>query len=165
MPTRKPSLLPRALGPCLLAAALLGCFEPVPDPPSGAVTSLVRSGAEWRYLDDGVEPPADWIALDFNDGDWPAGPALLGYGVGDESTPLRCHPEVAVGEKCADADRDPTLTFYLRRDFDVADPERFSRLRLRLIKDDGAIVYLNGEVIARANMRPGVVGHDKPAAD
>ncbi|MEM1182023.1 MAG: metallophosphoesterase family protein [Acidobacteriota bacterium] len=160
------NLTPRSVLPGLLFAvgASLGCFEPVPDPPSGAVTELVQSGSDWRYLDDGREPPENWTSLEFNDGDWPAGPALIGYGVGDESTTLRCHPDVAAGEPCAAPDLEPTLTFYLRRDFDVVDPERFQRLRLRLINDDGAIVSLNGEVIARANMRPGVVGHAQPAA-
>ncbi|MEM6792939.1 MAG: fibronectin type III domain-containing protein [Acidobacteriota bacterium] len=147
-----------------LSMLLAGCLGPVPEPPSGALLELLGAGSPWRYLDDGSEPDAGWTAVDFDDEAWPEGRALLGYGAGDESTVMRCHPAVAAGEPCPQGQRDRTLAYFLRRAFEVENPERFSRLRLRLLKDDGAIVYLNGEMVARANMRPGVLGQGQAAA-
>ncbi len=43
---------------------------------------LVPEGArtEWRYLDDGSQPPATWTSAAFDDHQWKAGRAPLGYG-------------------------------------------------------------------------------------
>ena len=50
----------------LCFALLAGCdLEPLPDPPSGALVSLVPSGADWRYLDDGSDPGLGWELLNF----------------------------------------------------------------------------------------------------
>jgi hypothetical protein len=39
----------------------------------------------------------------------------------------------------------------------VADRSRFTRLVLNLLRDDGAVVYLNGVELTRSNMPTGVV--------
>ncbi|MCZ6794462.1 MAG: formylglycine-generating enzyme family protein, partial [Planctomycetota bacterium] len=45
--------------------------------------TLVRRSAVWRYLDHGAPPHAAWKTAGYDDGEWPAGPAPLGYGFAD----------------------------------------------------------------------------------
>src|SRR4029077_20427551 len=98
---------------------------------------LVKRGAEWRYLDDGSKPGSDWMAHDFDDQKWKLGRAELGFGNNPDTTinagpPGRRHP-----------------TAYFRHVFDVADPSIIRTLHLRLKRNDGAVVYLNGKEIHR----------------
>lgn len=50
-----------------------------------------------------------------------------------------------------------TTTFYFRRRFTVADPSSVSSLTAKLVRDDGAMVYLNGRLVFRSNMPEGDV--------
>ena len=49
------------------------------------------------------------------------------------------------------------LTFYFRHAFEVTNTETFARLTARLVRDDGAVVYLNGSEAFRDNMPAGAV--------
>lgn len=51
------------------------------------------------------------------------------------------------------------VTAYFRKTFTVGSPQDYDGLRLRLRRDDGAVVYLNGVEIARDNM-PAAFGYD-----
>lgn len=104
-------------------------------------TNLLPRGSTWRYLDTGVPPGPSWNAPGFDDSPWPTGPAQLGYGEGDEVT------ELAAG---------PTTTWF-RNTFQVSNAAAVNWLALRLLRDDGAIVYLNGVETARFDLpRTGV---------
>ena len=106
-----------------------------------ATQTFISKGAEWRYLDDGSDQGTAWRASDFDDSSWSAGPAELGFGDNDEATRLiRGH-----------------ITYYFRNSFHVADASAVSGLALRLIRDDGAVVYLNGTEIFRNNMPSGTI--------
>ncbi len=112
-------------------------------------TVLVSTGAQWKYLDDGSNQGTAWRSTGFDDGSWSSGPAQLGYGDGDEAT------TVSYGS-------DPNnkyVTTYFRHTFDVPDPSQFSFLRLRLLRDDGAVVHLNGTEVLRPNMPEGSIGY------
>ena len=50
------------------------------------------------------------------------------------------------------------MTTYFRTAFTVNDPQDFTSLQLALLRDDGAVVYLNGTEIERSNM-PGSSDH------
>lgn len=106
---------------------------------------LVPSGSVWRYRDLRAPPPADWRSPDFSDADWPAGPARLGYGRGVEATVIQFGGNTQ--------DRNPVAWF--RHSFDFEDPAQVATLSLRLLRDDGAIVYLNEEEVVRSNMPAG----------
>ena len=110
---------------------------------------LVPRGATWRYLDDGSNQGSAWRSADFADSTWREGVAEIGYGDGDETTVLA--PD-------ADPNARP-FTTYFRRTFEVPNPAAFSKLKLRLLRDDGALVFLNGRLLRRDNMRPGPVGY------
>ncbi|MFM7103697.1 MAG: Ig-like domain-containing protein, partial [Verrucomicrobiota bacterium] len=116
---------------------------------------LVESGAAWRYWVDALPldsrgNPVDWTRLEVADREWPSGPGPLGYGgqgekTGVPSLPLR-------------------VTTYFRRSFLVADTSQLAGLRLRLRRDDGAVVYLNGVRVLASNMPRGVITATTPAS-
>jgi hypothetical protein len=114
----------------------------------------VAGGSAWKYLDDGSAPDAHWTGDGFDDSAWKSGAAELGYGDGDETT------IVGFGGDASDK----SITTYFRTTFDVADPAAVSALALRLIRDDGVVVYLNGAEIFRDNMPSGVIAHDTTAS-
>jgi hypothetical protein len=117
-------------------------------PPAGAQSSvLVPAGTVWKYLDTGTDQGTAWRAPAFNDSGWKSGAAELGYGDGDEATVVAYGPNSAA--------KYPTT--YYRRAFSVSDPSVYGGLTLRVLRDDGAVVYLNGAEIFRTNMPAGAV--------
>lgn len=108
---------------------------------------LVPAGATWKYLDDGSDQGTAWRGSAFDDASWPSGPAQLGYGDGDESTTVGYGPDPGARY----------ITTYFRHTFTVGDASVYESLDLRVLRDDGAIVYLNGSEIFRTNMNPGTV--------
>ena len=119
-----------------------------------ADTTLVPTGATWKYLDNGSDQGMAWRATSFNDSTWASGPAQLGYGDGDEATTLGFGPDA----------NNKFITSYFRRAFSVTNPAAFNSLTLRLLRDDGAVVYLNGVEVWRTNMPTGTVGYLTPAS-
>jgi hypothetical protein len=103
---------------------------------------FIARGDEWKYLDDGSDQGTGWIYPGFQDQDWTSGKARFGYGTGNETTVVNYGPDP--GNKY--------ITTYFRKSFQVEDPDGISRLVLRLLRDDGAVVYLNGTVAVRSNM-------------
>lgn len=116
--------------------------------------TLISPGAVWKYLDNGTDQGSAWSMLGFNDTAWSSGPAQLGYGDGDERTTNSFGPNAAA----------KYITTYFRRAFIVSDPASFSALNLQLLRDDGAVVYLNGSEIYRNNMPAGAIGYLTTAA-
>ena len=108
---------------------------------------LVDSGAAWRYLDNGSDPGATWTSRNFNDRAWKIGLAQLGYGDGDEATVISYGPSVS----------SKYITTWFRRSFVLASTTSIRALTLRLLRDDGAIVYLNGSEVFRSNMPTGAI--------
>lgn len=119
-----------------------------------ADTTLVPTGAVWKYLDNGSDQGTAWRATAFNDSTWPAGAAQLGYGDGDEATTVGFGPDA----------NNKFITTYFRRAFSVTNASLFNSLTLRLLRDDGAVVYLNGVEVWRTNMPTGPVNNLTPAS-
>ena len=117
-------------------------------------TTLVPAGATWKYLDNGSNQGTAWRPLSFDDSSWSSGPAQLGYGDGDEATTLSYGPDA----------NNKYITTYFRRVFTVADASAFTGLTLKLLRDDGAVVYLNGAEVWRSNMPSGGVGYQTVAS-
>ena len=103
----------------------------------------------WKYLANGTDQGTAWRATSFNDTTWPSGPAQLGYGDGDEATVVPFGPDA----------NNKFITTYFRRAFNVTNASLFTGLTLRLMRDDGAVVYLNGVEVWRTNMPAGTVTH------
>jgi hypothetical protein len=108
-------------------------------------TTLVATNSVWKYLVTPTAPAASWKNLGFDDTAWPSGSAQLGYGDGDETTLIGFGPNP----------NDRYITTYFRQSFHVVDPKVFSALTIRLLRDDGGVVYLNGMEVLRSNMGGG----------
>jgi hypothetical protein len=100
----------------------------------------------WFYVDNGVEPAPAWRTSEFSHFDWNFGVSKFGFGDGDEFTPLVPNPNGA-----------PLNAAYFRTRFDIANPSIYSNVTVRLLRDDGGVVYLNGIEIFRSNMPTGPV--------
>jgi hypothetical protein len=111
--------------------------------------TVIAGGTEWKYLDNGTDQGSAWRDPLFNDGGWQSGPAEFGYGDGDEQT------IVSYG---SDANN-KYITTYFRKSFDLTSGDlSASPYIINLLRDDGAVVYLNGEEIIRSNMPSGNIG-------
>ncbi len=113
--------------------------------------TLVPFGSSWRWLHDGVDQGTAWRAPGFADSTWAMGAGEIGFGDGDEVTVIPTPPTPR------------PMTAYFRGSVDIADPAQFSELVLDLVRDDGAVVYLNGTEVGRTNMPDGDVTTSTPA--
>jgi len=114
--------------------------------PTG-INTLIAQRSAWRYLDTAVDPGATWNTSGFNDSSWATGLAQLGYGDGDETTVIGFGPDI----------NNRHITTWLRHAWWVDDPNSFNSLQLRLLRDDGVVVYINGSEVARQNMPAGTI--------
>ena len=106
---------------------------------NAATVVLSPTNATWRYLDNGSDQGTAWRGAGFNDATWASGAAPMGYGdVGFATT-------LASGR----------ITYYHRRTFLATNT--YPSLIVRLRRDDGGIVWLNGQEIFRSNMPTGAV--------
>lgn len=103
---------------------------------------LIAANSLWKYLDNGTNQGIAWRAPSFNDSLWKTGQAELGYGDGNEAT------IVSYGSSSSSK----YITTYFRKSFNVADTSGITSLALNIIRDDGAVVYLNGMEVYRTNM-------------
>lgn len=117
----------------------------------GPISTLIATGSVWRYLDTGVAPDAQWNQLGFDDSSWPSGAAELGYGDAVEG-----RPEVTVLQYGPNPLK-KYISYYFRSSFSLTDSSSFSNLTVRLMRDDGGVVYLNGKEVFRSNMPGGTV--------
>ncbi|MDA0750184.1 MAG: lamin tail domain-containing protein [Verrucomicrobia bacterium] len=116
--------------------------------------TLVPPQSTWRYLDGGEIPGTGWASSTFDDSGWDQGNAPLGYGDEGMSTTLDFG-----GDSSSKA-----ISYYFRQTFDASDPSGIQRLELNLVRDDGAVIYLNGREVARDNMPEGPVASDTRAS-
>lgn len=108
--------------------------------------TLIASGSVWKYSDQGIDHGTAWRTALFDDSSWPEGPAELGYGDDDEATVIEGGPS---------DDRRPTA--YFRRRIEIVDPFLYEALEIRLRRDDGGVVYINGIEVFRSNMPDGTI--------
>ena len=114
---------------------------------------LVATNSSWKYLDDGTDQDTNWINFNFNDATWSSGVAELGYGDASEG-----RPEATVIRFGTNANS-KYITYYFRQKFVVDSLANVSNVLLRVMRDDGAIAYLNGTEIFRNNMTNGPVNY------
>jgi endo-beta-N-acetylglucosaminidase D len=116
--------------------------------------TLIATGAVWRYFDQTNDLGESWRSNSFNDASWLTGASELGFGdVADG------RPETTVISNRLQ------LTFYFRRAFYIAEPTLISSFTARLLRDDGAVIYLNGAEVWRDNMPGGVITNGTPAVN
>jgi len=112
-----------------------------------AVKKLISTGSQWKYLDDG-STPTSWYTPSFDDSAWKTGASPLGYDTDNKMTDL-INTTVNYG-----SENSKYVITYFRRKFTVDDdPSSYLQIKLRLLRDDGAVVWLNGKEIIRSNLR------------
>jgi len=116
--------------------------------------ALVTEGSEWKYLDKGEAPPDKWTEIDLDDSGWSTGAAQLGYGDGDEKTIISFGGD----------ESNKFLTTHFRHRFTIADTAGLRDLTMRVLFDDGVVVYLNGAEVHRNNLPEGDIGYQTPAS-
>ncbi len=120
--------------------------------PSTAVTNIfIGYSNVWKYLDTGANAGTSWRSNSFNDSSWLSGQAQLGYGDGDEFTQVQDNPDLGPFNPLA---TDKYITTYFRKFFLVTNAAAFTNASFRMIRDDAAVVYLNGEEIYRTPNLP-----------
>ena len=130
----------------------------VAEPQEGDYDTIVERGSKWKYFDEYTDLGTGWHT-DFNDSNWPEGEAELGYGDGTEATPIGY-----IVTNPGTPEEGKNITTYFSHRFDANDVSKYSHLSLRMLRDDGAVVYLNGVEIARSNMPEGAIDYNTPAS-
>ena len=124
------------------------------DPIDPEEEEIVPTGATWAYWDQAAVPEGDWTALGFDDSGWATGAAPLGYG--------DSHIVTTVGYGGVDTAKNSAA--YFRLTFTATDVTRYTELTGKVMRDDGAIVYLNGTEVVRTNMPDGAVEYSTLAS-
>ncbi len=89
----------------------------------------------WSFLPGSAEIPANWKNPGFDLSTWQKARGGIGYGDGDDIKTI-----------------DPTISLFMRLDFDIEDKSIISGAILNADYDDAFVAYLNGIEIARSNI-------------
>jgi hypothetical protein len=112
----------------------------------GTSALLFSGGSTWRYLDNNTNQGTAWRAPGFNDSSWSSGGARFGYGDPGMVTTINGGPS-----------NNRYITHYFRTSFTIANAAAVGAARLNVLRDDGAVIYLNGNEIWRTNMPAGTI--------
>ena len=121
-----------------------------------ASVQWVLEGSSWKYNDSGNDLGTAWRMPDYEDSAWAEGDAELGYGDGDETT------VVSYG---GDPDNKHTTTYFRHTFYPGFSESTETTGFFQLRRDDGAVVYLNGEEVFRSNMPEGDITFDTFSVD
>jgi hypothetical protein len=103
---------------------------------------LLPFESSWKYNDSGTNLGTTWRDVGYNDASWSSGNGQLGFGDADENTTLNNVSQA---------------TFYFRKQFTIEELSGISAIDIKLIRDDGAVVYINGTEVWRTNMPAGSI--------
>jgi hypothetical protein len=111
---------------------------PVP-PQTNSVFVANGSNTFWYFRYTASAPAANWNQDGYDYSSWTNAPAQLGFGDNDENGKV---PNVS------------QVTTYFRRTFVVNDASAIANLYLWLLRDDGGVVYINGQELYRSPTMP-----------
>ena len=120
--------------------------------PTPVEDQLLTFGSEWRWSYSDTPPDGNWNTVGFDDSTWNLGPGEFGFGDTPKATIISSAP----------APR--PLTSYYRRTVQIVDPAAITGVDLKVIRNSGAVVYVNGVEVARTNMPAGPVTSETFAA-
>lgn len=103
----------------------------------------------WRFSALGSAPDSNWHLAGFADTGWAEGAALLGH---DPSSPYRYPEPLRTELPMEGASGEPVITYYFRSAFVVETNLAGFSVHARVLVDDGAVFYLNGERIANLRL-------------
>ncbi|MBN8458631.1 MAG: lamin tail domain-containing protein, partial [Verrucomicrobia bacterium] len=124
------------------------------NPGNNGTTFIATSSTGWKYLKGTAEPssPVDgWRAVAYDDNAWLSGSQPMGY-------------NSKYGNVTTLSDMQNNYwSVYLRKTFTVPANQIPDSLTLRLLVDDGCIVWINGTEVARTHMPAGHVAYNAAA--
>ena len=115
-------------------------------------TQIAQTTSTWKYDQNQANNDlgTTWREPGFDDSGWLEGPGPFGKNSQDPfGTPWTTSGRI---------------TYYLRRDFQFNSAFFSASINIDSHVDDGLVVYLNGQEIARFNMPGGVINHNTPAS-
>ncbi len=112
---------------------------------NGTPPALIPFASSWKYLDNNTTPTG-WETSGFNDASWASANGVLGYGDGQV-------PQLNFG---TDANN-KYITTYFRKTVNITNLSSYQDFSFNLIRDDGAVVYVNGVEVNRFNMPTGII--------
>lgn len=160
--SRQPGALTRAaaatlvaslVGAALVTSSIATASSAVADDES----LLSTSGTTWRYLDDNTNPAgtdADqrvWTTTAFDDSAWTSGTGAFGAKRGQPTGIGAAFPITTLLTQYVPGTTTDVPTFFFRTDVDLAaaDLDGVPAFEGEIVYDDAAIVYVNGEEVAR----------------
>ena len=119
---------------------------------SNSQEKIIQNGDSWSYFDKGYLED-NWFKKQ-NYEDWKIGISPLGYGDRLIETKINFGSD----------EENKELIKYFTKKFTINDISRFKGFELKLRRDDGAIIYINGKELYRDNMPDGsVIKSTKPS--
>ena len=119
---------------------------------SNSQEKIIQNGDSWSYFDKGYLED-NWFKKQ-NYEDWKIGISPLGYGDRSIETKINFGSD----------EENKELIKYFTKKFAINDISRFKGFELKLRRDDGAIIYINGKELYRDNMPDGsVIKSTKPS--
>jgi lysophospholipase L1-like esterase len=141
------NLHPNAAGLNAIANEWLFRIDAITARTNRVVTPLIAGGSVWRYSDWGQDLGTNWAQPHYDDSAWAQGPARLGYNI----------PGVATTVNYGPISTNKYITTYFRHSFVVPSDVHYTNLNFRLNRAHGAVVWLNGREVIRANMPSGPI--------
>jgi hypothetical protein len=114
---------------------------------ANASNQIIAKESDWKYSDTGSDFGTLWKSTSFSDAAWKTGKAELGYGDGDEKT------IIGYGTNS----NSKYITTYFRKNFTISNLESLKDFTILLKCDDGGVVYINGNEVARQNLPSGTI--------
>ncbi|MEC3876400.1 alkaline phosphatase PhoX [Chryseobacterium salviniae] len=105
-----------------------------------AQTFIFNKNSSWKYNDTNTALAPQWKNANYDVTAWPQGNGPLGYG-----DPVTTQTSTDL------------ITAYFTKDFTVNLNDLSSTMELGVMRDDGIVVYLNGEEVVRDNMPTGTI--------
>ncbi len=106
---------------------------------------LLAFNSTWSWWYQDTSPNAGWQNEGYEATTWNSGAGELGFG----DTPKATITSVTNAPR--------PVTAYYRRTVDVADPSAFTSVAFDLIRNAGAVLYVNGVEVGRSNMPSGTI--------
>ena len=113
----------------------------------GPANFPITKGTAWNYLDDGTSlDGVAWKDASFDDSSWEQGVGVLGYGDAEATT-------ISYGPN----PNNRIITSYFRRSVSIDLATLTDNVILGVLRDDAAVIYVNGEEIRRDNLPAGAI--------
>ncbi len=131
-------------------------YHHAPDQPSRVM--VFDAVSPWKYQQSGAEPAGNWRAPAYDDSAWPQGAGIQGF---ETDATLKALIGTTLQRFIGGVPPNQPMTYYFRKSFTWAGPP--ASLRLDLLLDDSAVIYLNGTEIHRQGLPAGTVSYSTAA--